>query len=322
MNIYYYVPDNAKPSWGIGVIYHHVKALNNMGCEAYVLHQKEGFSLPWLDLKVPTKYLDTFAKEGLSPNDTLVVPEVLAQDHFVWRCRAKKILFIQAPGFIFENLPLNKTHKELGFHEVMVIMPHMIPIVEKFIGLPVFLVPPMVADYFYDKPTSDHRKKSIVMYPKFNQIDFSIVNGLLRRKLGSNKIKKALGMDWRIQLLEGLSHHEVARTFDEASFFIALNTFEALNTSVVEAMARGCIVFCYEGFGPRDFLVNEQNAFVFGNNEPYALVEKIYDILDHPGNYKNQLAEMRKHASKTANQYTYAQMKMVLANHIEHFVNE
>jgi hypothetical protein len=309
MTIYYLVPDNDKPSWGIGVIYHHVKALNELGYKAYISHQKQDFKLSWLNLSVPIKYVDNTPKNHISNDDVLVVPEVMAHEEFVAKCKAKKILFIQAGGWIFEKMPLNKNHKDLGFSSVMVILPHMFSIVEKFIGLPTAIVRPMVADYFFSAAISNKREKSIVMYPKFDQIDFSIVNNLLRRKLGSNKIKKALGFDWRIKLLQGLSHQQVATTFDKATFFISLNTFEALNTSVVEAMARGCIVFCYEGFGPRDFLQNEKNAFVFGNNEPYQLVEKIYDVLDHPEQYHEQLKLMQKNAISTAKQFTYEKMK-------------
>jgi len=318
MTFYYLVPDNDKPSWGIGVIYHHVKALNELGKEACILHQKTGFRLPWLLMDVPIQYTDQLSAKQLTPDDTLIVPEVMAHELFVKECKAKKILFIQASGWIFEKLPINKTHRQLGFSSVMVIMPHMIPIVEKFIELPVFMVPPMVADYFFDEPINRKREKSIVMYPKFNQIDFSIVNGLLRRKTGNNKFKKAIGLDWRIKLLQGLTHGQVAATFDTATFFISLNTFEALNTSVVEAMARGCIVFCYEGFGPRDFLKDGINAFVFGNNEPYQLVEKVYDVLDNPEKYNEQLKSIQNNALITASEYTYGKMKQQLAKNLHH----
>jgi hypothetical protein len=315
--IYYLCPDNIKPSWGIGVIYYHVKALNELGHQTYLLHQKQGFNLTWLQLDLPVKYVENFTANQLSSNDCLVVPEIMVNDDFVLNCKAKKILFIQAMGFVFENLPIHKTHKSIGFESIMVIMPHMKTIVEKFIGIPVFMIPPMVADYFHDKQNVNKRKKKIVMYPKFNQIDFSIVNNLLRRKIGNDRIKKAIGIDWRVVLLEGLSHKEVAGFFDKASFFISLNTFEALNTSVIEAMARGCIVFCYEGFGPRDFLQNEKNAFVFANNEPYKLVEKIYDVLDHPDQYEKQLQIMREEGIKTANQYTYDIMKSEIEKNIK-----
>lgn len=317
MSLYYLVPDNPKPSWGIGVIYHHVKALNELGHDAVILHQKLGFKLPWLDMDLPVKYTDTLKPEELTSNDSLIVPEAMAHESFVSKCKAKKVLFIQNVAFIFEKLPFNTSHKDLGFDAVMVIMPHMKSIVEKFIGLPAIIIPPMVADYFYDKQNTTKRKKKIVMYPKFNQIDFSIVNNLLRRRIGSDKIKKALGIDWRIQLLEGLPHKEVAGFFNKASFFISLNTFEALNTSVIEAMARGCIVFCYEGFGPRDFLQNEKNAFVFANNEPYKLVEKIYDVLDYPDQYEEQLQIMREEGLKTAKLYTYDRMKREIEKNIK-----
>ncbi len=321
MTIYYLVPDNPTPSWGIGVIYHHVKALNELGYKAYIVHQNQGFKLPWLNMDVTLKYTHEISDGSINEKNVLVVPEVMTNDEFVNKWDSDKILFIQASGWIFEKLPINKTHKQLGFSSVMVIMPHMIPIVEKFIGLPVFMVPPMIADYFFTARLNENREKSIVMYPKFNQIDFSIVNHLLRRKIGSNKIKKAFGIDWRIKLLQGLTHQQVASTFDKATFFISLNTFEALNTSVVEAMACGCIVFCYEGFGPRDFLMNEVNAFVFGNNEPYKLVEKLYDLLDNPHKYHEQLKSMQNNGIETANKYTYEKMKDELTNNLHHLTS-
>lgn len=65
----------------------------------------------------------------------------------------------------------------------------------------------------------------------------------------------------------------------KAAFFIATNTFESFNASVVEAMAAGCINVCYEGFGPRDYLENNSNAFVFNNNEAYELCRHLFFLL-------------------------------------------
>lgn len=312
MKIYYIVPDNDKPSWGIGVIYHHVKALCESGFDAYILHKQNNFRLSWLELILPIVYQDSISKNHIQSIDFLVVPEVMANDVFVLNSHARKILFIQAAAHIFENFPPNKSHKDLGFEHVVVIMPHMIQIVKKFINLPFSVISPMIAEYFFDAKPDSKRKKEIVIYPKYNQIDFSIVRNLILRKIGSNKLRKAFGFDWRLKLLKGLSHKQVAETFHKSSIFICLNIFEALNTSVVEAMASGCIVFCYEGFGPRDFLVNGKNAFVFGNNEPYLLVEKLYEVLDNFEHMQNQLREMQSNARKTAEQFSYHKMKVEL----------
>lgn len=83
--------------------------------------------------------------------------------------------------------------------------------------------------------------------------------------------------------VKNLTHKEVAVEMQKSAFFISLNTFEALNTSIVEAMAAGCIVFCYEGFGARDYLADRVNAFSFKNNEAYELVETFCNQID---NYK------------------------------------
>lgn len=320
--LFYLVPDNERPSWGVGVIYHHVKALLELGYDAVLLHETPGFQLSWLQMDVPIEYIGSLDKKSIGPRDVVVVPEVMANHPLLSEINARKVLFVQGGSLVFHDLPIGVTYQSLGFRSVMVIMPHLVPIIEQFVGLPVFMVSPMVADYFYEGSISVNREKSIVMYPKYAQVDFTIVNGLLRRKTGSNRLKKALGFDWRIKLLQGLSHRDVAKVFDKASFFISLNTFEALNTSIVEAMARGCIVLCYEGFGPRDFLEDGKNAFVFGNNEPYQLVSKLYDILDHPGRYAETLEQMRQNALATARRYTYAVMKQELAQNIEKIFGE
>ena len=98
--------------------------------------------------------------------------------------------------------------------------------------------------------------------------------------------------------------------------------FEALNTSVVEAMASGCIVFCYEGFGPRDFLENGKNAFVFPNNEPYLLVEKLYEVLDNYEHKQVQLKQMQIYARKTAERYSYINLKTELLKQIPVLIGE
>lgn len=316
MAIYYLVPDNEKPSWGIGVIYHHVKALVEEGYDACVLHSNSGFKLPWVEIDVPVKYRDNCKAESLTETDLIIVAEVMANDPYLLGCKARKILFIQAGGYIFESLPINKTHKDLGFEQVMVILPHMIEIVEKFINLPVFVVSPFVSNYFFKDSLNPTRKKEIIIYPKFEQIDFSIVRNLILRKVGVNRVKKFMGLDWRLKLLQNLSHKEVSETLQNSSFYISLNLFEALNTTVVEAMASGCIVFCYEGFGPRDFLKNEENAFVFANNEPYKLVEKLYEVLDNYESMKPKLQEMQSSALATARRFTYPTLKNELLHNI------
>jgi len=69
--IYYWAPDNDKPSWGIGLLYHHVRLLRQAGFEAWVLHRTPPFRISWMEADVPILYLEESAF-ALQPDDFLV----------------------------------------------------------------------------------------------------------------------------------------------------------------------------------------------------------------------------------------------------------
>jgi glycosyltransferase involved in cell wall biosynthesis len=303
--IYYLVPDNEKPSWGVGIIYHHVSSLVLSGFSACIVKSGDNKVPNWLKLKVPVLGVSEFWSV-YETSDSLVVPEVMVGFKDLERITCKKILFVQAGAFLFESMPSRKSHKDLGFAEVIVIMPHLQTIVEKYLRLPTVLIPPFVAEYFFcNKPAS--KKKQILIYPKFEQIDYSIVTYLLSKYL-DNRNKTSLftsmfAKNWKLVELKGMTHREVARTMHESEVFISLNAFEALNTSVVEAMASKVRVFCYEGFGPRDYLIPNVNAFVVANNEPYLLFDKVVEFIESFDNPSINDGGMIEKAFETANDY-------------------
>ena len=316
MTIYYFVPIHSKPSWGIGIIYYHVEILTRNGINAVLLHEDKNIRLDWLDLYPPSKNMEQVNPRKLNVEDILVVPEVCMDRSWLKKVPCRKILFIQAPGYIYESLPMNETHRSLGFSEAFIIMPHQLPIVEKHIHLHAHLIPPFVRDIFFEGSLPNPRKKQIVLYPKYQQIDYTIVRKLLHDRIMNRKgiLPANWFQEWNLVELKGMSHKQVARTLSESSIFISLNTFEALNTSVIEAMATGCLVFCYEGFGPRDYLRNEENAFVFGNNEAYMLCEKLFELLDDYDKSVAKLEQVRQQARQTAKGYSINNMETALLN--------
>ncbi len=88
------MPDNNTPSWGVGIIYHHVRALNEGGFEACLIHDKKRFKPDWLSVTVPTVYWNQGV--SISPDDLLVVPEVMVNMKGLKKLRCRKILFVQA----------------------------------------------------------------------------------------------------------------------------------------------------------------------------------------------------------------------------------
>ena len=95
MRVLYYVSDTNVPSWGVGMIYTHVRLLCANGIEAAVLHTQPGFRPKWMSFDAPRLYL----RDGslrIAPDDLLVVPEVHAAEADVLSLAQRRIVFVQA----------------------------------------------------------------------------------------------------------------------------------------------------------------------------------------------------------------------------------
>lgn len=307
MRIFYLVPNHEVPSWGMAMFYQHVELLNQNNFEAFIIKEAPLRSPAWLNLNVPIESIKEFRLK-VRPSDYLIVPEVMMNYDGLKKINCRKIVFVQAPGYIFESMPAGEDHVSLGFTHVWIIMPHLEKIVEKHINLPYTLIPPFIAPYFFAHDLVTKRKRQILLYPKYHQIDHSIVNYLLKKYISAHNkstIKDLFKKEnWKIVELKNLTHAEVASEMKRSTFFVSLNNFEALNTSIVEAMAAGCVVFCYEGFGPRDYLVDKVNAFAFENNEAYRLVESLCEQMDNYKENEESLKVMRQNANQTAKGYS------------------
>jgi glycosyltransferase involved in cell wall biosynthesis len=316
MNIYYYLPENDRPSWGAGVIYYHTWLLQKNNFAAHVLYDKKPYRLKWLKLDVSFKYLDD-AGLKIQKNDILVIPEVCVNLPSLRMLDCKKIVFVQNAFYIYQGLSTIKNYEEAGIEQVFYIMPHLKKILGMVTVLPLYETIPFVAPYYFKDKINHARKRRIILYPKFDNKEYVILKRMLEDKLGLRQkrtIEKLFASknDWEIIELKDKTHHEVAEEMGQAAFFISLNTTEAFNTSVPEAMAAGCINICYEGVGPADFLEDKVNAFVFSNNHIYPMVEKIIELVERYDTIQPQLQLIRTNARSTADNYTLEKLETQL----------
>jgi glycosyltransferase involved in cell wall biosynthesis len=316
LKIFYLCPDHNKPSWGIGIIYHHVSILVEAGFDAHILHQKKNFKIDWLELEVPIRSLESFIPSG---DDILVVPEFMAPDPEIKRLRCRKIVFVQNLSLLFNGFDVSLSHLSLGYKEAIIIMPHMVKVVSDYTQIKPRLIPPFIADYFYKNPKNlNEREKIILFFPKQHQFEYSLLKQLIVSKAGlkTNSFLNRLNKNnWRIIELRDQSHHEVADLMSRASFLLTTNTFEAFNTAVPEAMASGCVNICYEAVGPADYLKNRSNAFVFQNNRAIEMAEHTIDLIVNFDQYENELSNIRLNAYNTALNYSRDKMKIELLDY-------
>jgi glycosyltransferase involved in cell wall biosynthesis len=298
--ILYYTPDTNVPSWGVGMLYTHVRLLRANGIEAAILHQQPRFRPTWLDSDVPIVYVRRRLECHL-----LVVPEVFAADPKILALARRRIVFVQAGSYIAPGLGEAPGYRELGYEGAIAAMPHIRAIVERHYGVAAPVVPPSIAPYFFadaEKLETRRRKRQVVLCPKPWCRDLPIVRQVLRHRL------PALG--WRFLELEGRPHREVARVFRESAFHVNVNCHESFNATVPESMAAGCVPICYEAFGGRDYLRPGRNAIVFPTHDAYPLIERTMELVE---SYDGAgLARIRRAAYATALRYTEAQTEKAL----------
>jgi hypothetical protein len=308
MRVFYYAPDNQTPSWGVGMIYTHVRMLCANGMDAFVLHEKPGFRPSWLDMDAPRAYRGRTSFRARA-EDVLVIPEIYAAQPDVRRMAGRRIVFVQASSFISLGLREARDYRQLGYERAIAAMPHVQEIVEKHYGVAAPVVPPCIAPYFFlDRARWDRpRKRQVALIPKTWCRDFSIVRQMLR--------DGARDLGWRVVELEKKSHREVARVLRQSAFHVNVNCHESFNATVPEAMAAGCIPICYEAFGGRDYLRNGVNAYVFPTHDAYQLVERTLQLMASYDSMKRELRKVQRGGMATAQRYTEAHTEKALLHY-------
>ncbi len=305
--IYYLVPDSDAPSWGIGLLYHHVRLLRELGFEARVLHHQASFGLTWLDVEVPIRYVDDASFQP-GATDIVVIPEVLARTADLASLPPRRVVFVQGSFLILSRGEEAFDYRDLGFEAALAVLPHVRDIVSRHYGLVPAVVPPFIAPYFFAGEAELERRRDrrvlLVGKPEYLQagyLDYEIARKLLQRHFG--RLETRGEGPWELVELVGRSHRQVAELMRRSEYLINLNTLEAFNTTVPEAMAAGCVPICYEAYGGRDFLEAGRNAYVFQNNYIYPLVEKVLELTERRDELADQLGEIRRAGWTTAGRY-------------------
>ena len=297
--IFYYAAGNDEPSWGIGMLYTHVRLLRRNGLNAFLLHDHSPFRITWMESEEPAVYRDDGSFVP-TPEDLLIVPEILAARPFARECAARKVLFVQgssliAKGLFARDLNQSRSFRDLGYTAAIAVMPHIQEILRRFFDIPSTVIPPCIAPYFFVREdSSTSKKKQVALYPKRDGEDYPILKDILTRRLPPG---------WEIVELCRLSHREAAVVLRDSAFHINVNCQESFNATVPEAMASGAIVICYDGFGGRDYLRDGVNAFVFPNHHIFPLLDRALDLILRHDELVRTLEGIRQNGFRTAWEY-------------------
>ena len=257
--IYYLCPDYQLPSGGTRTLYWQVAQLRNSGLDAWIVHQKSGFSLTWHDIKVPVTSLED--RPHLNPEDILVFSEgMLAMMQQMAKVTVRKVVVALNWTPAYLQLEADDSWSNYSIQAVLSDSPIIANYVQWRMNLPVTVVPTYInPELYYYEPVA---KKPLIVYMPHKSEDVAIIRGVLEQRGG-------IFTNFSWQLLRDFSQADYANYLRQATFYIPPSAQEGGNIAVLEAMACGCIVVGYNGVGGKDFMIGE------GSQQNCILVENV-----------------------------------------------
>jgi glycosyltransferase involved in cell wall biosynthesis len=270
-HVYFVCPDTDVPSGGIRVIYRHVAHLNAAGLAASVVHRAPGFRPTWF----PTAGVPVTHTEAITPTaaDLLVIPEIYGPDLAQLGPGVPKAVFNQnafntflgyTPEVADRRTPY--THPEVAGAVVVSddnaeYLRHGFP--ELTVHRVVNAVDPAL---FHPGPK---RRRIAFMPRKSAEQALQVINLL--------KFRGVLdGVE--VVALDGMTEAEVAAALRETLVFLSFGHPEGFGLPAAEAMACGCAVAGYHGYGGREFFMSE-HAFPVATGDIVGFARTVEDLL-------------------------------------------
>ncbi len=100
----------------------------------------------------------------------------------------------------------------------------------------------------------------------------------------------------------GIPQPQLLAQIGAARYFLTLSAAEGFGLVPLEAMAMGCTVIGYDGFGGRQYMRPDENCLV----APYPQIERVAELLIAAVNDPARSAELARCGRDTATYYTYA----------------
>lgn len=255
-HIYVLSPDNNNASGGIKILYRHVDVLNNNGYKASILHQNKGFRCTWFSNNTKIKYLSDVQ---IKDNDFLVIPEIFGPNIYSLSKlpqisqKAKKVIFNQNCRYTFlgQNLesvispeftlPYSNNNEYVA---TMVVSDDSTEYIKSiFPEQEVYRIHNAInVDTFTYK---EAQSPQICFMPRKHAEDALQVLGILNLR--------GLLKNIDVIAIDNMKEKQVAEAMKNSMFFLSFGYPEGCPLPPAEAMACGCVVIGYDGFGGREY---------------------------------------------------------------------
>jgi glycosyltransferase involved in cell wall biosynthesis len=262
------LPDLDQPIGGGKQLYRHVEHLVELGWDAAVVTQAEGFRPGWFESSAPTLSLASCQQRGDFDSDRCIVvlPETylgvdLENYHGLNLARMARVVFNQNAYYTYAQLPDLNTASLACYYDapevlqVLCVSQDSQAFLRQNLGLADVRISRIInaVEPLFQPAAS--KSNTIAWLPRKNPDHAqAILLGICRGGLPHAK-------DWQVERLGTMTHASLAERLNQARIFLSFGYPEGFGLPVLEAMAAGCWVVGYSGGGADEL-------FRLGPSEP------------------------------------------------------
>ena len=273
--VWFLVPDWDRPAGGLATIYRHVDLLNANGIPAAAVHHRPGFRLRWFDNETR---IVSGPELGIAADDVVVVPEVWPDAVAAIPYGVRHVVFDQS-GHLAWGRSGAKTSCYTGrndcFVGVLTVSAHSRELLRHALpSVPVSRVH-LSVDPRFEPPAAAPRR--IAYMPRRGSAHLSIALDILRSR-------RSVG-GWEVLPLVDVPFRRMPAMLRSAQVFVTTSELEGFGLPAAEAMATGCYVVGYDGFGGREFFLPSHSSPV-PSGDVFALARALEDVLAHSDQWR------------------------------------
>ncbi|MDB5644042.1 MAG: uncharacterized protein JWN07_3359 [Hyphomicrobiales bacterium] len=287
---------------GIKTAHRQVELLCELGYSAFVW-QPAG-DAAWMTSKAPL--VRRLAPGDIRPEDVLIFPEVLHVEglhpFMALRNGCLKLLFCQNQFYAFNDLVPRQSYEGLGFDGVFCCSVASRDFLRQVLHVKDPAIIPCFVDPLRFRP---HPKKLQVLAiaSKLQDKAYFIAQCL--------RAKHRDVQDVPLVFVRDKSEDEVARLMGESAVLLALGNRESFGLVALEAMAAGCLVVGFHGYGGLEY-ADRDNGLWFWADQEEAVADALYRLIVGARNGEVWTRAMTAAASATAERYNRARTRDAL----------
>ncbi|BAE52437.1 hypothetical protein amb3633 [Paramagnetospirillum magneticum AMB-1] len=267
--------------------------LTEMGFDAWVW-QPEGCP-SWF--RSPSRVITQLSEDAIRPDDILVFPEVIGFPEFAPLLRTArpctKLLFCQNQYYVFNEMIPRTTFAALGFRDVFASSLACKGMLERVLHLDSVAVVPYDINHALFRPRE--KKLQIAVVPRKMPQIASTIGFIFKAKYPEIRHIPFIVAD-------NFTEEQLAEALGTSHILLALNQMESLGLVPLEAMASGCVITGFHGYGGLEY-ANPQTGLWHAPDQLEEVADSLYRLVKGLERDEPWVASLRKEGHETALRY-------------------